>query len=102
MSRQLLLQLAEIPIPQFYSRAGVGNTANPIFENRLLSRCERRYQPPLESYGSVMFHQTRYRDYQPGATNNDRWEFYVWTYPELDFQLTPNVVLGLAYTVTTA
>lgn len=95
------ITLVEVPIVHFYDRAGTTvagvSKANPIFENRvyLIGNVEIVQNLNLEL--PIMFHQKRHRDFVAGADNNNAWSYYLWVYPELAYDVTPNVSLGVAY-----
>lgn len=100
VNETLKLTLSEIPIFFLNSRAGTGlgdkASANPVFENRVYLIADFQLTQKISLSIPLMFHQTRMGDYS-GAANANGWSFYVWTAPELDYQVLENTTLGLAY-----
>ena len=94
------LTLSEIPILFVNSKSGVGSgataNANNIFENRVYLITDIQITEKLTLSIPLMFHQTRKANYE-GAANSSSWTFHVWASPELDYSLTDNTTLGLAY-----
>lgn len=97
VSDSLKLTVSEIPIFFINNRAGVGDAANPIFENRVYLIADVQITEKLSLSFPLMFHQTRRANYSATAANNNDWSFWVWTNPELDYALTPNYTVGLSY-----
>ncbi len=101
ISDRVSVSLVEMPILQAYSRAGTvgatGASANSIFENRVYLIGYFKLSSKFSLSVPLMFHQTRYADFQAGAKNNAAWTLFLWTYPELTYSLTDTTSLGLAY-----
>lgn len=101
INEAITLTVMELPILAVYERAGTlrgsSATANPIFQNRLYLLGSFNLTKSLNFTLPVMFHQTRYRDFQANARNNDSWDFLVWTYPELTWQVDSTMSFGIAY-----
>lgn len=94
--------LSDAVIPIVNSRNGnIGSTGlaspNSIFENRLYLETDLQLTDRLSISLPLMFHQTRLANYRADAINNDSWVFYVCTGPEIDYAITENFTLGLAY-----
>lgn len=94
------LTLSEIPIFFLNSRSGVGAgataRANNIFENRVYLIADFTLTEKLSLSIPLMFHQTRTGNYGEAANANG-WSHFVWTAPELDYQVAANTTLGVAY-----
>ncbi len=102
VSEQVKLTLSEIAIPMIHSRSGNVSsdgtvTANGIFENRVYLITDIQLTEKLSLSVPVMFHQTRTANFRSDAANNSSWSFSVWTNPELDYAVSDNLILGLAY-----
>ncbi len=95
------LTLSEVLIPMVYEASGRMSGSKPVahaaFENRVYLITDVKFTDKLSLSIPLMFHQTRYRDFNAAAENNDRWGYFVWTYPELQYALTDNFYLGAAY-----
>lgn len=86
------------PMLHVYNRSGQGDVANPIFENQLTLLWEFFFiENRLKIAIPLMFHQTRYAAFRPGARNNDAWGYLVWLYPEVEFRVSPFFALGAGY-----
>ena len=98
LSKTVTMTLMEIPIFLFYNRAGSGNEANPSYENRLYFITDvTLWNGKITVSLPILFHSTRYRDYQLGAKNNATWSHFLWFYPEALYSLTPNSAVGLSF-----
>jgi hypothetical protein len=95
------LSFYEILVPSFYQRAGfvgaTGPAAVAAFENRVYVMPAITFSSKLSLVFPIMFHQTRYRDFQAGARNNDSWRFFLWINPELTYAVNDNFSVGLGY-----
>lgn len=97
LSDSVKLSLYEIPIFFINNRAGVGKSANNVFENRVYLIADYQITEKLSLSVPLMFHQTRKANYSATAANNNDWTFWVWTNPELDYAITDNYTVGLSY-----
>lgn len=101
VSDKISVTLIEMPILEAYSRAGTvtatGASANSIFENRVYLIGDFKLSSKFSLSVPLMFHQTRFADFQAGAKNNASWALLLWSYPELTYALTDNTSLGFAY-----
>ncbi len=102
ISNTVKLTMSEVMIPIINTRPGNISsdgiaTANNIFENRVYLITDIQLTEKLSLSLPIMFHQTRSGNFKAEAANNSAWSFYVWTSPELDYELTPNLTIGLAY-----
>ncbi len=95
-SNSVTLTAMEIPILQFYNKAGVGTTANPAFENRVYLMADFDLGQGFAFSLPLFFHQTKLRTYS-AAANSGQWDFFVYTWPELTYAVTENVTVGVAY-----
>lgn len=105
VGEQLTFLFMEVPILHLYSRAGSGSGspndpafANPVFENRvyfavIATSPDKRWS----IYFPVILGSTRYASYAAGATLNDSWDHQIWIYPELLFQATDELSVGVGY-----
>ncbi len=95
------VQLSEVPIVHLYNKSGLEEgakmVANPIFENRVYLIPHVDITSKLSFELPIMFHQTRYRDFSTAANYNDSWKLYLWTYPELNYEINANLNVGVAY-----
>ena len=100
MNEVLKLSVYEIPIFFLNSRSGTGEgaaaKANNIFENRVYLMADIQITQKLSLSIPLMFHQTRTGNYGE-AKNANGWSHYVWTAPELDYEVAANTTLGVAY-----
>jgi hypothetical protein len=96
-SPKFSLTLMELPIFAIYSQAGVGASANPAFENRVYLVATWNISDKLAFYFPVMFHQTRYRQYDLDPKYGDGWGFFAWINPEIYYTVTPNFTVGAGY-----
>ena len=99
LSTRTSLTLMEIPIFHFYNVSGTAaNGANPGFENRVYLVFDWSIVPgKLDFSFPLMLNSVKYRDYALGAKNSGATDNQVWIYPELDYSVTKNFILGLAY-----
>jgi len=95
------LTLSDLPILPVYTGGGVGSgetaSANAYFENRVYLIGDFQITSKLSLSVPIMFHQTRYSNFSEGAKNNNAWTYFLWTYPEITYELTGNTSVGLAY-----
>lgn len=96
------LSLMELPIFQVYNRAGsisaAGKaSANPWFENRIYLVNDFQLSEKVSLSVPFFLHTTYYRNFQADASNNGATTFFLWTYPEVTYQLNNNIALALAY-----
>jgi len=100
LSSRVSLSVSELPILHLYSRAGNvtadGPAANSVFENRVYAITDISITGDLSFSIPIMFHQTRSAKFE-GAANSETWSFFLWTYPEVTYAVTPNTSLGIAY-----
>lgn len=93
--------LTEMPVFHFNSRAGTALTgagsANASFQNRIYLTTDIQITDNLSFSLPVMFHQTKFANFQLGAKNNNIWNYLVWTYPEITYSLGGGTSVGLAY-----
>ncbi len=89
------VSLHELPIFGAYSKAGVGASANMIYENRVYLITALQITEKLSFELPIMLHNTRYQTFE-GAKNSATWAANLWIYPELTYQLTDNVSVGAA------
>lgn len=93
--------LTEMPVFHFNSRAGTAltgaGTANASFQNRIYLTTDIQITDNLSFSLPVMFHQTKFANFQLGAKNNNSWNYLVWTYPEITYSLGGGTSVGLAY-----
>lgn len=88
---------SQVTVLYVYDRAGNGSSAYPVVENRFYLIGDITLAKGLSLSLPIFFHQTRHRSYQAGAKNNDAWSFFVWTWPELLYSLSPKTSVGVAY-----
>jgi hypothetical protein len=96
------LSLFEIPLAFLYTDPGYvkltgEEVANPIFQNRIYLVADINFTDKLSLSIPLMFYQTRYSNYRPGATNNDAWVNAVYTWPELDYAIDDHMTIGIAF-----
>ena len=99
---RLQFTLSEIAIPIVNNRSGVVSktgeaVANKIFENRVYLVTDIQLTEKLALSLPVMFHQSRTANFRSDASQNASWSFHVWTSPELDYAMSENLTLGVAY-----
>jgi hypothetical protein len=97
VSKAVSFTLSEIPIFFAFNRPGDSGAANQFFENRNYLIFDWNITDKLTFEAQIMFHETRYRNFAPGAKNNDTWTYTLWTWPELDYAITPNATIGVAW-----
>jgi len=90
------LSLSELPIFHAYSVPGVNGKANTVFENRVYLIGDIQLSQKLSLSIPLMFHQTKARSFE-GAANSSAWSYFLWTYPELTYELSSNTSVGFAY-----
>jgi hypothetical protein len=90
--------------PQIYKTAGTAyGGPNPWLENRLYLVADMQFTPKLSLSVPVLLYQDKYRDYIAGSTNilmggtSGDWGYFLYIWPELDYAVTDNLTLGLAY-----
>jgi hypothetical protein len=102
ISSRVKLTLSDAVIPMVYSRSGNVSAkgvalANGVFENRIYLVTDIQFTDKLSLSIPVWLNQTRTANFRSDAANNSSWSFAVLTYPELDYALSDNLSLGLAY-----
>jgi hypothetical protein len=95
-SDSVTLTAMELPIFHFYDNAGTAGSANPGFENRVYLIADFNLGGGFAFSLPVYFHQLKFRTLT-GAANSGKWDFFVYTWPELTYAVTDNVTLGVAY-----
>lgn len=92
--------LTEMPVFHFNSRAGTAlsgaGSANASFQNRIYLTTDIQITDNLSFSLPVMFHQTKFANFQLGANKNNIWNYLVWTYPEITYYLGGGTSVGLA------
>jgi len=91
-----------LPILHVYSRSGSVASdgtakANPFLEGRVYFVTDFTLTKKLSLSLPVMFHATRYANFQAGAKLNNTWGYFMWVFPEIIYALTPQIGVGLAY-----
>ena len=99
---RLQFTLSEVAIPIVNNRSGIVSktgeaVANKIFENRVYLVTDIQLTEKLALSLPVMFHQSRTANFRSDASQNASWSFHVWTSPELDYAMSENLTLGVAY-----
>lgn len=97
IGQSVTLTLDEYPIFHIYNQAGFNNVANPWFENRVAFVVEYSPVPELKFSLPTYLYSVRTRDFAANAKGNDRWLHKVFIWPEVNYSLSPNMVLGVAY-----
>ncbi len=97
LSNVLDLYVSEIPVLQAYTQSGYKGKANPGFQNRVYVELDINFSDKLVLMLPVLMFQTRTRNYQASAANNDKWEFYNIINPELDYTINDTFTVGLGY-----
>ena len=97
LNKTVSLMLQEIPVLPIYSKAGLGEAANPAFENRVYLITTVNFSDKLSLDIPFLFYQTRNRDFAPTAARNDDWSFKLITWPELTYTVDANLAVGAAY-----
>lgn len=90
------LYVAEVPVVHLYNQVGTGNTANPIFENKVDMIAEYNFTRNFRASLPIKFSITKYSNYKVGAKYNDAWVNFLQVYPEIMYKLTPNWRVGAA------
>jgi len=90
------LTVTEVAMPQVFRTAGVGSKANSWYQNRLYLIGDFTLSSKLSLSVPILWYQTKNREFA-GASNSGTWEHLVYIWPELDYALTENLSLGLAY-----
>lgn len=85
------------PMLHAYNRAGHLDSANPWFQQRFVLNTDVTITDKLTFSVPVILDATRTRDYSAAAANNNRWNYVLWAWPELDYQLTSNLKIGTAW-----
>lgn len=85
------------PMFHTYNRSGHLDSANPWFQQRLVLNTDVSITEKLTFSVPVIFDATRTRDYSAAAENNNRWNYVLWAWPELTYQMTSNLKLGTAW-----
>lgn len=100
----LTVTLQEIPILYGFNRAGTygkapgePGSANAIFENRVYLIGTFQIAKGISFDLPIMAWATRHRDFLAGATNNSAWSYMLMMWPELDFSVDENSVLGVSF-----
>lgn len=90
--------------PQIYNVAGTAfGGPNPWLENRLYLVTDIQITSKLSLTFPILLYQDKYRDYAANPVNillggsSGDWGYYLYVWPELDYALTENLTLGLAY-----
>lgn len=96
------LSVMELPIFHIYNRAGSisasgAAAANPWYENRVYVVNDFQLSEKVSLSIPVFLHTTYYRNFQANAKNNGATSWFLWTYPELTYQINPNVAVAGAY-----
>lgn len=95
-SNSVTLTAMDLPILQFYNKAGTGTVANPAFENRVYLIADFDLGKGFALSLPLYFHQTKLRSYAPAA-NSGQWDFFVYTWPEVTYAVAPNVTVGAGF-----
>ncbi len=85
------------PMLHAYNRSGNLKSANPWFQQRFVLNTDITLTDKLTFSVPVILDATRTRDYSATAANNNRWNYVLWAWPELDYQLTSNLKIGTAW-----
>jgi len=97
LSKGATFSVIETPILHIYNKAGHEDTANRIFENRV----QLGFDVDLSSKWSLslplQFFASKYRDFEPQATLNGEWDYFLGIYPELSYAVSSSLSLGIAY-----
>ena len=100
-NNSVVVTLTEMPVFHFNSRAGTAltgaGTANSSFQNRIYLTTDIQITDNLSVSFPVMFHQTKYANFQADAMRNNSWDYLVWTYPEITYSLGGGTSVGFAY-----
>ena len=101
-SNTLTLTLSDAVIPIIHSRSGNVSpmglaSPNGVFENRIQLETDLQLTEKLSISLPLMFHQTKLANFRADAIGNDSWTFYICTSPEIDYAVSENLTLGLAY-----
>lgn len=91
------LSVVELPIFHLYSRSGANGKANPFFENRVYLIADINLTSKLSLSLPLMFHQTRYANFQDGAKNNNSWGYFVYVWPEVTYAIDDTYSVGVSY-----
>lgn len=97
LSNAVTFTAMELPILHFYDKAGVGTKANPGFENRVYLIADFDLGKGWAFSLPVYFHQKKFRNFSPLAANSGKWDFFVYTWPEITYAISPNVTVGVAW-----
>jgi hypothetical protein len=90
------ITLSEIPIVHVYDSAGTAAGANPTLENRVYLEYDYDFGNFSFSF-PIMLNSTKYRDFQVGAVNNNQTNHLLWIWPELDYNVSKNFTVGIAF-----
>jgi len=101
VTERVAFTVMELPIFHLFNRTGTiaadgSSNANYFFENRVYAIADFTITDRLSLSVPLMFHFKRFNDFA-GAANSGKWQYILWTYPELSFSVNPNLTLGLAY-----
>ena len=96
MTSDFTLMLEEYPIFHVYNRASFNKVANPWFENRVALTAEYFPFEKVKLLVPLYLESTRFRE-AGKAKNSDRWSHKVYLWPELDYIVSPQLTVGVAY-----
>ena len=93
----LTVTFSEIPSLWVFDRAGKDGAANPTLENRVYLIADITLAKGLSLSLPLFFVQTKFSEFEVGATNNAAWVFNLSTWPELTYSVSDSLSVGLAY-----
>ena len=73
------------------------SSANPIYENMFILNADIKIAKNLTFSIPIITEITRYRSYAEDAQFNNRWGYNIWFWPELDWEISSNQTVGLAF-----
>ena len=91
----------EVPIVHLFLRPGTGDgdaaAANKLFENRLAAVGIYSLSDRLSLTIPLIAVQTRYHDFRSGVKNNGAWTYAALLNPELAYQVSSALSVGVSY-----
>lgn len=90
------VELREAPSYHFYTRPGFGGKANPSFENHVVLNADVHITKAVTFSLPFYYFQTKYRS-GAGAANDGEWGYKLVAWPELDWDITANHTVGVAF-----
>jgi hypothetical protein len=91
------LQTSVAPTFWAYTQSGSGSTPNAIYSTLAFVELDWDLTKNLSLSMPVVYEGTRYRNYANGVHLNNGWGHLVYIWPELDYTISDNALVGISY-----